>query len=90
MQLMPKTAKWLGITKPKSVKGSVRGGTKYLRMMIEKYDGNIALALAAYNAGPGNVAKYGRTIPPFRETRQFVRKVILRERALVGKFPVEI
>ncbi len=76
MQLMPATATEYGVADPFDPNQNVRAGVKYLKRLLDRYDGNAELALAAYNAGPGAVEKYGRTVPPYRETRAYVRKIV--------------
>jgi hypothetical protein len=84
MQLMPKTAKELGVTKILDPRENVEGGTRYLRQMLDAHQGDVSLALAAYNAGPDAVRRH-RGIPPYRETREYVGRVIrVYERALGG------
>jgi len=75
MQLMPATAKEFGVTNPYNAVDNVRAGTAYLRQLLDRYDNNEELALAAYNAGPGAVDKYGESVPPYRETRNYVSKI---------------
>lgn len=74
MQLMPALQKDFGIEDPFDPRQNVMGGVRYLRKLLDLHGGNVALALASYNAGPGNVARYGG-VPPFRETRGYVKKI---------------
>jgi len=76
MQLMPQTAKRFGVENVWDPRQNVEGGAKYLRELLDLFRNDLKLALAAYNAGEGAVKKYGNKIPPYRETRDYVRKVI--------------
>lgn len=84
MQLMPATAEELGVTNRTDPMQNVRGGARYLKNMLERYSGDLDLALAAYNAGPGNVEKAGGQVPAFRETRNYVERVKARYQDLGG------
>ena len=75
MQLMPSTAKGLGVSDPMDVRQNVEGGVKYVRSMLDRFNGNIILALAAYNAGPNAVSKYDG-VPPYKETQNYVRNIL--------------
>ena len=75
MQLMPATQRTLGVTNPFNPFENIRAGVRYLRQLLDRYNNDEALALAAYNAGPTAVAKYGEKVPPYQETRNYVFKV---------------
>jgi soluble lytic murein transglycosylase-like protein len=78
MQLMPGTAARYGVTNPYDVAQSIMGGTRYLKDLLKMFNGRVDLALAGYNAGEGAVMKYGYAIPPYNETRNYVRLILMR------------
>jgi len=83
MQLMPATARGLGVTDPYDPAQSIAAGTRMLGRLVDRYDGDLSLALAAYNAGSGAVARYGG-IPPYQETQSYVRNVLATYEAARG------
>jgi len=78
MQLMPATARRLGVTNIYDPRQNIEGGVKYMRMLLDMFGQDVNLALAGYNAGEGAVMKYGYQIPPYNETREYVRRISTR------------
>jgi soluble lytic murein transglycosylase-like protein len=78
MQLMPGTAARFGVTSIWDPKQNIEGGTRYMRFLLDKFDGDVKLALAGYNAGEGAVMKYGFRVPPYSETQEYVRRISKR------------
>ena len=86
MQLMPATARQYGVTNPFNPVENIRAGVAYLKELLTRYQNNEELALAAYNAGPGAVDKYRQSVPPYRETRNYVAQI----GKMAGDRPVEM
>jgi Zn-finger nucleic acid-binding protein len=80
MQLMPGTAARFGIRKPSDPAQNIAGGTRYLKQLMGQFNGRIDLVLASYNAGEGAVIRYGHKVPPYRETRDYVKRISYRYR----------
>jgi len=80
MQLMPGTAARFGVKRASDPAQNIAGGTRYLKQLIAQFDGRVDLVLASYNAGEGAVLRYGRKVPPYRETRDYVKKISYRYR----------
>jgi Transglycosylase SLT domain len=78
MQLMPGTARRFGVTNIFDPRQNIEGGVRYMRFLLDSFGGDVSLALAGYNAGEGAVMKYGRQIPPYRETQEYVRRITRR------------
>jgi soluble lytic murein transglycosylase-like protein len=88
MQLMPGTARRLGVRRPYDPAENIMGGTRYLKELMTMFGGRVDLVLASYNAGEGAVMKYGRNVPPYRETRDYVKKIGKRY-GIDGRKPTE-
>ncbi len=84
MQLMPATARRMGVMKIYDPKQNIEGGIKYMRLLLDMFGNNVALALAGYNAGEGAVMKYGNQIPPYRETQEYVRRISARYNSIIN------
>jgi hypothetical protein len=93
MQLMPGTAKQLGVTDPWDMKQNIMGGSKYLRMMLDEFGGNLKKAVAAYNCGPGNVRKAekrGLEVPNIEETKNYVPAVLAHAQKFNNGAPIVV
>jgi hypothetical protein len=82
MQLMPATARRFGVTDIYNPEQNIDAGVKYMRWLLNKFNGDVVLALAGYNAGEGAVMKYGNNVPPYRETREYVRRITKRYQSI--------
>jgi soluble lytic murein transglycosylase-like protein len=89
MQLMPGTSARLGVRRPSDPAQNIAGGTRYLKLLLEQFNGRIDLVLASYNAGEGAVLKFGRKVPPYRETREYVKRISYRYRRVKPVAPAK-
>jgi soluble lytic murein transglycosylase-like protein len=89
MQLMPGTSARFGVRRPSDPAQNIAGGTRYLKQLLEQFNGRIDLVLASYNAGEGAVMKFGRTVPPYRETRDYVKRISYRYHRPKAPAPVK-
>jgi transglycosylase-like protein with SLT domain len=87
MQLMPGTGARFGVRHPNDPAQNVAGGTRFLKQLIERFNGRVDLVLASYNAGEGAVIKFGHRVPPYKETRAYVKRISYRYRGLKGVSP---
>jgi soluble lytic murein transglycosylase-like protein len=89
MQLMPGTSARFGVRRPSDPAQNIAGGARYLKQLIEQFNGRIDLVLASYNAGEGAVMKFGRKVPPYRETRDYVKRISYRYHRTKPSLPVK-
>ncbi len=85
MQLMPGTGARFGVRRPHDPAQNISGGTRYLRELLNRFNNRVDLVLASYNAGEGAVAKYGNKVPPYRETRNYVKKIGYRYKRTIAR-----
>ena len=85
MQLMPGTGARFGVRRPHDPAQNISGGTRYLRELLNRFNNRVDLVLASYNAGEGAVAKFGNRVPPYRETRNYVKKISYRYKRTIAR-----
>ncbi|MBL8506532.1 MAG: lytic transglycosylase domain-containing protein, partial [Methylobacillus glycogenes] len=86
MQLMPATARQLGVSNPRDPAQNILAGARYLQQLRQQFNDNLPLALAAYNAGPAAVLRHGNTIPPYAETQAYVPRVMQEYQRLLSQY----
>ena len=90
MQLMPKTAERFGVKNSFDPEQNIDAGTRYLRWLMDEFKGDIELTLAAYNAGEGAVKKNGNKVPPYRETQEYIPKVLGYTQSMIDIFLAQV